>query len=63
MPKRGTLGHDMMFRSCTIQVQRLGTFTCEVFRFASGCMVMCNTSTIRAEAQKQFGFPGVSANV
>lgn len=21
MPKRGTLGHDMMFRSCTIQVR------------------------------------------
>ena len=21
MPKRGTLGHDMMFRSCTIQVK------------------------------------------
>ncbi len=23
MPKRGTLGHDMMFRSCTIQVRQL----------------------------------------
>ena len=48
MPKRGTLGHDMMFRSCTIQVQLLGTSTFEVCNFASGCKVMCNTSSIRA---------------
>ncbi len=49
MPKRGTLGHDMMFRSCTIQVRHLGA-PVWCLRVRAACLLGCSYCAVQKAA-------------